>query len=165
MPDYQIALKKIEPALVAGIREILPNYGACGPLFGEVYQFIGMSGARPAGPPVFLVHDLEYKERDVDVEVVSPINKNIKGSERVKVYELPGAETAAATIHKGPYQGISEAYNAILSWCQANGYQPLSPCREIYLTDPNTEKDPSNNITEIQFPVKKVKIEEKNSNA
>ena len=114
-----------------------------------------MKGARPAGPPAFMMYDPEYKEKDVDVEVAVPINKSIKGSDRVKVYELPAVEQAASTINKGPYASVPKAYGAILSWCEANGYQPLSPCREIYLTDPNTEKDPANNVTEIQFPVKK----------
>lgn len=155
MPDYQITLKKLDPVLVASIREVLPTYGACGPLFGEIYQYIGMKGGKPAGPPAFLIHDPEYKEKDVDIEVAIPIAKSIKESDRVKVYELPGVEQAASTINKGPYATVSKAYGAILSWCEANGYQPLSPCREIYLTHPDVEKDPTNNVTEIQFPVKK----------
>jgi effector-binding domain-containing protein len=155
MPDYQITLKKLEPVLVASVREVLPTYSACGKLFGEVYQYIAMQGAKPVGPPALLMHDPEYKEKDVDIEVAAPVSKSIKGSDRVEVYELPGAEHAASTVHNGPYQTIGEAYNAILTWCQAHNYQPLTPCREIYLTDPSTEKDPNNYVTEIQFPVKK----------
>jgi effector-binding domain-containing protein len=63
---------------------------------------------------------------------------------------------AATTIHQGPYHTVSGAYNAIMAWCEANGYQPVSPCREIYLTDPKeVGEDQSKNITEVQFPVKK----------
>jgi effector-binding domain-containing protein len=157
MPDYQITAKKIEPMLVASVRDVLPTYGDCGPLFGEVYKYIAKKGVfRPAGPPLMLMHDAEYKEHDVDIEIVVPIGKSIKGSDRVKVYELPGTEQAATTIHKGPYNTVSRAYNAIMAWCEANGYQPANPCREIYFTDPKeVEKEPTKNITEIQFPVKK----------
>jgi effector-binding domain-containing protein len=155
MPNYQMQIKKLESVLVAGIRQVIPTYGDCGPMFGEVYQYIGSQGAQPAGPPAFLMYDAEYKERDVDVEVAIPINLVIDGSELVKVYELPVVEQVVTTIHRGPYNQVIEAYNAILTWCEANNYEPFPPSREIYLTDPNTEKDPANNITEVQFPVRK----------
>jgi effector-binding domain-containing protein len=156
MPDYQVTLKKIEPQLVASVRETLPTYGDCGPLFGEVYKYLAKKFVfKPAGPPMMLMHDTEYKERDVDIEIAVPISKKVKESDRIKVYELPTIE-AASTIHKGPYGSVSEAYSAIMSWCEANDYQPVSPCREIYFTDPKeVTKDPSKNITEVLFPVKK----------
>jgi len=35
--------------------------------------------------------------------------------------------------------------------------KPISgPGRELYLTDPNKTKNPEDNVTEIQFPVRKV---------
>lgn len=155
MPNYQITVKKIEPMLVASVRDVVPTYADCGPLFGEVYKYIARKGVfKPAGPPLMLMHDAEYKERDVDIEIAVPINKAVKGSDRVKVYELPGMEKAATTIHNGPYNTVSGAYNAIMAWCEANGYQLVSPCREVYFTDPKeVAKDPSKNVTEIQFPV------------
>jgi effector-binding domain-containing protein len=156
MPDYQITLKKIEPMLIASIRQTLPTYGDCGPLFGEIYKYLAKKFVfRPAGQAMMLCHDSEYKEREVDVEIAVPVRKPVKESERVKVYELPAVE-AACTIHKGPYENISEAYSAIGSWCGASGYEPVVPCREIYFTNPNSLKDPSDNITEVQFPVRKV---------
>jgi effector-binding domain-containing protein len=155
MPDYQVTTKKIEPIIVASVRDTLPTYSDCGPLFGEVYKYLAKKFVfKPAGPPLLLCHDPEYKERDVDIEIAVPINKKIKESDRVKVYELPAVEVAF-TVHKGAYKTIGEAYSAIMTWCEANGYETLAPCREIYFTSPNDEKDPAKNITEVQFPVKK----------
>jgi effector-binding domain-containing protein len=64
----------------------------------------------------------------------------------------------ASTIHHGPFVTISEAYQSLMQWIEANGYRIAGPCREVYLqtahahagsqTDPNT-------VTEIQFPVEK----------
>jgi effector-binding domain-containing protein len=156
MPDYQVTIKKVEPQLIASIRDVLPSYGAVGPLYGEIFKYLGRKFVfKPAGPPMFICHDNEYKESDVDVEVAVPIGKNISGSDRVNVYELPGMEQAACTIYKGAYDGISEAYNALMAWIEGNGYQIIGPDRELYLTDPNKVRDPAENITEIQFPVKK----------
>jgi effector-binding domain-containing protein len=155
MSDYQIAIKKLEPMLIASVRAILPTYSACGPIFGEIYQYIAKKFVfKPADPPFMLYHDMEHKDTDVDVEVGVPISKAIKGSDRVKVYELPGAEIAS-TVFKGPYSGIGQAYQSVLAWCETNGYQFYGPIREIYFTSPQHVDDPSKNVTEIQVPVKK----------
>jgi DNA-binding transcriptional MerR regulator len=156
MSDYQITLKKLEPMLIASVRDTLPTYGDCGPLFGEIYKYLAKKFVfKPAGPPLMLIYDPEYKERDVDVEIAVPVTKAIKGSGRVKVDELPAVAEAACTVYKGAYSGINAGYQALMAWCEANGYQPLSPCREIYFTSPNDLDDPSKNVTEIQFPVQK----------
>jgi effector-binding domain-containing protein len=157
MSDYQIAIKKLEPMVIASIRATLPTYGDCSPLFGEIYQYIAKKFVfKPAGPPIMLIHDMEYKEHDVDVEIGVPIGKTIKGSDRVKVYELPGVEEAACVVYKGAYRSVGQAYQSVMSWCEANKYELLTPCREVYFTSPDELDDPSKNITEVQVPVKKV---------
>jgi effector-binding domain-containing protein len=156
MPDYQITIKKVEPQLVASIRDVLPTYGDIGQLYGEIFKYLGKKFIfKPAGPTMLICHDGEYKESDVDIEAIVPIGKKIKASDRVKVYELPGMEEAASIVHKGSYEGISEAYNALMTWIQEHGYQITGPDRELYFTDPRKVKDPAENVTEIQFPVKK----------
>ncbi len=156
MPDYQVTIKKVEPQRIASIREVLPTYGDVGPLFGEIYKYLAKKGVfKPSGHAIMLCHDGEYKEHDVDVEIAVPVNKNIPETDRVKVYELTGMEQAACTVHRGPYDTISQAYNALMAWCEANGYQITGPDRELYFTDPRKVKDPSENVTEIQFPVQK----------
>jgi effector-binding domain-containing protein len=156
MPDYQITIKKVEPQLVASVRDVVPTYSDIGQLYGEIFKHLGSKLVfKPAGPMMMICHDSEYKERDCDIEALVPISKNIKGSDRVKVYELPALEQAVSTIHKGPYDTIGEAYSAIMAWCEANGYQITGPDRELYFTDPRKVKEPSENVTEIQFPVQK----------
>ncbi len=156
MPDFQITLKKVEPQLVASVRNTLPAYGEIGRLYGEIFKHLGKKLVfRPAGPVMMICHDSEYKDSDVDVEAVVPISRKISGSERVKVYELPALAQAATTVYKGRYEGIGEAYSVLMAWIQDNGYQIAGPDRELYFTDPSKVKNPAENITEIQFPVKK----------
>ena len=156
MPDYQVIIKKIEPQVIASIRTVLPTYGDVGQLYGEIFGYLGSQGITiPAGPTMFICYDPEYKEKDVDVEAGVPINKTIPSAGRVKVYELPGMEQAACAIYKGPYEGIGEAYSAIMAWVENNGYQITGPDRELYLTSPADTDDPNQYITEIQFPVEK----------
>jgi effector-binding domain-containing protein len=158
MPEYQITTKKVEPMLVASIRDVMPHYGDVGQLYGEIFKHLGKKFIfKPAGPVMLICHDKEYKESDVDIEAIVPISKNISSSDKVKVYELPGLEEAAFTIYKGSYEGIGEVYNALMAWIESNGYQITGPDREIYFTDPSKVKDPAENVTEIQLPVAKVK--------
>ena len=153
MPDYKVVVKKVAPQLVASLRGLLPAYGEVGQFYGEIFKYLAKKMIfKPAGPTLFICYDTEYKERDVDVEACVPIKKAVPGTDKIKVYELPGIE-AACTIYKGPYQGISEAYGALMAWIEANGYQAAGPSREAYLT--YDAKAASKNVTEVQFPVVK----------
>jgi effector-binding domain-containing protein len=155
MPDYQVVIKKVEPQLIASIRDVLPTYGHLGQLYEELIPYVLSRGGKPVGPTMYLCHDPEYKEKDVDVEAGFPIAEAIAASDRIKVYELPEIEQAVSTIHKGPYETIGEAYSAIMSWTESNGYQITGPDRELYLTSPADTQDPAQYVTEIQFPVEK----------
>lgn len=157
MPDYQVVIKKVEPQTIASIRAVLPSYGDIGQLYAEIFGYLGSQGITiPAGPTIFICYDPEYKEKDVDVEAGVPISKDIPSAGRVSIYKLPGMEEAACTIYKGPYENIGEAYSAIMSWAESNGYQITGPDRELYLTSPADTNDPNQYVTEIQFPVNKV---------
>jgi effector-binding domain-containing protein len=155
MPEYQVVIKKVEPQLFASIRTILPTYGDVGPLYEELIGHLYGSGGKFAGPTTFICHDPEFKEKDVDVEAGVPIAEAIPTTNRIKVYELPAMEQAACTIHKGPYENIGEAYNALMAWIQENGYQIIGNDRELYLTSPADTQNPNEYVTEIQFPVEK----------
>ena len=83
-----------------------------------------------------------------------PITAELEGNERITVRDLPGCQMAS-TIHIGPFEGLSEAYGAFLTWIEQNGYRIVGPNREIYLRNPGDGCDPSEYVTEIQFPVAK----------
>lgn len=155
MPDYKLVVKKVEPQLIASMRGILPAYGEVGQFYGEIFKHLAKKMIfKPAAATFLIIYDTEYKEKDVDVEVCVPVKKSIPGSDKVKVYELPGME-AACIIHKGPYESVGEAYGALMAWIEKNGYQVTGPSRELYLTSPYDTKDTAKYVTEIQFPIAK----------
>jgi effector-binding domain-containing protein len=154
MSPYEVVLKQTEPSLVAATRGVMPDYQQIGPLFDEVYAYLAKSGER-GGVAAALWHDDEYKEHDIDVEVIVPVTRLLPGADRVRVYELPAA-TVASAIHKGGYQTIGQAYTAIISWIGSNGYAAAGPSREIYLQSRSDGvKNDESLVTEIQFPVVK----------
>lgn len=162
LPVYDVVLKRVEPLLIASVRAILPNHGAVGSLFGEVYQAIGAhigEALHPqpenGGQTLVLCYDTEFKETDVDAAAAFMLRRPVPESGRMRVHELP-AVTVAAALHHGPYSSIGQAHTAIFVWIEANGYRIAGPDRELnlYHTTPIRLDDPSY-ITEIQYPVEK----------
>lgn len=157
MPDYQIVIKKLEPIKVASVRGTVPTYGDITILCDKICPVFEKHMNIITGPPLALYHDMEYREKDVDIEMAIPISRDIELPEPIKVRELPAEETVVSLVHHGPYETIHEAYQALMAYCEANGYELAGPDREVYLTGPEQAPDPSGYVTELQQPVKKVK--------
>jgi effector-binding domain-containing protein len=87
-----------------------------------------------------------------DVEAIVPIDRPLKGTDRVKVYELPSTQVAAV-VHQGNFEDFTQCHAAILEWIDANGYQIVGPYREIYIKHDKGEL--SDSTTEVQFGVEK----------
>jgi effector-binding domain-containing protein len=154
MPDYQIVMKKVEPMKIASVRGTVPTYHDIMVLGEKLLPVFKEHASSITGPFLALYHDMEYREKDVDIEVAVPIAEDLSLPEPVKVRDLPGEDSVASTIHRGPYDNIGEAYQALMTWCEANGYELAGPDREVYLTSP-PEVSPADYVTELQQPVKK----------
>ena len=154
MPAYEVVIKEVPTVRVAGLRDTVADYGSQGPLWEELMGFVFGNGGRPAGPCLTVYFDEEYKERDVDLEVVQPVEGSLSSGERVRVYDLPAVATMASTIHRGPYSGFNDAYGALMQWIASNGYRIVGPNREVYLrTAADHGVAPEDFVTEVQFPV------------
>jgi len=156
MSAYDVVLKKVEPMLIAGVRGVIAAPSEQKPLWDELVCELDSKGVF-TGPCFAMYHS---EEPQWDIEVCWALKRPVKPSDKIKVYELPGVETMASTVHNGPFVTLHEAYKAILKWIESNGYRVTGPCREIYLHSPQhtatgvSQTDPSN-VTEIQFPVAK----------
>jgi effector-binding domain-containing protein len=158
MSKYDVVIKTIEPVKVASVRGVVPTPPDQRSLWDELIGYLQQKSARMIGPPMALYHDPESRERDWDIEVVMPLDDELAPSQRVQVYDLPGAEKMACVVHTGSFATIGEAYDAIAKWIDQNGYQIVGPGRELNLRLPDKlgdQHDP-NTVNEIQFPVQKV---------
>jgi DNA-binding transcriptional MerR regulator len=163
IPTYDVVVKQVDPLLVASVRAILPNHGAVGGLFGEVYEAIGTrvdEALRPrpedGGQTLVLWFDTEFKENDVDGAAAFILRCPVPESGRMRVHTLPSV-TVAATIHHGSYDTIGDAHEAVITWIDASGYRIVGPDRELNLhhITPIRRDNPAY-VTEIQYPVEKV---------
>ena len=155
MPNYEVVVKKIQPTTVASIREILPDYPAIGKLFNDLRDYLHQHGVKQGNYAGAIWHDAGHKESDVDGEAVIFVDQLLPGTERIKVYELPGWEQAASVIHHGSYKTITESYKHLLSWIETNGDRIVGPNREVYIHG-GPEQNNESYVTEILFPVEKI---------
>jgi predicted transcriptional regulator YdeE len=158
LPEYEVALKQVDPQLVIGIRSTVPSYAQVGQLFAELYAYLRSQGIAPetAYPAIAIHYDTEYRERGIDVEAAAPIPHPVADTSRAVVHDLRGAPTMACVIHQGSHESLSVAYNSLTAWTQTNGYRIVAPNREIYLQGAEPGVDPEEYVTEIQLPVEHV---------
>lgn len=106
-PAYDVVVRAIPPALVAGLRDRLDPDQPIGELFYELEDHVRRLGARASLPPltIFRGEDDQWN----DVEVVVPLTHEIRGTDRIVVYTLQGVAEMATTVHTGGYGSIEGA--------------------------------------------------------
>ena len=167
MREIEVVIKKVEAQRTAALRDVVANYGAQDSMWLEMSDYLRQHGVRASGPSIVVDLSGEYREKDVDLEIFTPIDADLQESARVKVKTLPGIETAASIMHKGGYDGLRATYIVLLKWIEENGYTITGPDREVYLHCPGEKSDPlmyagdgptdpADYVTEVMFPVKKV---------
>jgi len=160
LPAYDVVLKSVAPLWVAQQCGIAPKLGqlelgrTLSRLFGEVKGYLNQQGATRVGLGITLYYDTEYRERDIHVGACLAFEGKLEDGEQVKVVELPAVETMASVIHHGSFSALHQAYNALLTWVEANGYHISGPNRELGL-EYEPGGDESTFVTELQFPVEK----------
>ena len=155
-----VVLKEIPQIKVLSLREVVPDYSYQEQLWERLYSFIGEKGIFSLldGPVIAIYHEMQYKEKDVDIEV-AVIVKELGESEGSFVFkELEAMNFAATVICNGSYEKILPEGEAVLAkWVEDNGYEIIGSERGYGIRHPGNEQDPNNYLTEIQFPVVKQK--------
>lgn len=152
---YDVILKRLPDMQVALARDVVPDKSALAPtlgaLFRTVLDFLAEKKIAPAGHGFTIYFDDEYRDTHMDVGAAFPISADAAGTKAVTITTLAG-ETMASVIHKGALEKMEDAYVALLTWIEKNGYQILKSSREVALHYDPTGK-PEDYVTEIQFPV------------
>jgi effector-binding domain-containing protein len=89
----------------------------------------------------------------IDVEVAMPLPTALPGNEQIRIRTLPGG-LMACTVHTGEDLFLGRAYVALHRWMTDNGYRFIGPPRQVHLQHAE-DMDPSQYVTEVQFPVEK----------
>ena len=153
---YDVTVKTIPERQVASVRQIIPSYEREGDLWGILMQETAGMHIQDGDPVLCSAtfHDMEYKERDVDVEIQKTVRGAYPDTEHVKFKTMPQV-LVASSVCKGSYDQMGEVNAAVASWVEANGYAFDGPGFFIYHVSPHETNDPDEFVTEVCCPVRK----------
>jgi effector-binding domain-containing protein len=99
-----------------------------GSMLDEVYAAIDAAGVRRTQrwQNVMLYRD---GSPNVEVGVLAPEGLSLR--DPVVESSLPAGE-AAMLVHRGPYERLGDAHDAVRAWCEANGCERTAVVWEIY---------------------------------
>ncbi|MBI5292404.1 MAG: MerR family transcriptional regulator [Chloroflexi bacterium] len=163
-PKYEVVLKKVEPQIVASVRGIVPRVEEMGEyrarMLKDLYGWLEENRMKPFDPEIFVYHNPEYTDTDIDMEVATAVDKAalkaLAPAAPFAIRELPAAEQVASTIHKGALWEVPQAIIALFAWIGANNFTSGGVVRELHLfwrefeTDDATQQ---NVMLEVQIPV------------
>lgn len=151
---YEVTVKEVPDVLVASVRRraSMATVGKEVPeAFHELAEAVASVGFGEGMPGVVYLSEVG-PETEWDMEIFLPVAVPFDPPEGMEVRTLAGT-TCASTIHRGPYEELGLAYEAVAAWIQTHDHQVAGPPRELYLNDPN-EVGAFEALTEVQFPVR-----------
>lgn len=152
--NYSVTVKTFPKRYAACVRKTIKNYYDEGELWKLLKEEAGELQTEAPFCAMAFFRDNCYKENDVDVEIQMSVKGNYKDTEHVKFREVPEI-LAASAVYKGPYELITEAYEAIMDYISGNGYEIDGSMFNIYHVSPSATNNPEEYVTEVCIPVKK----------
>lgn len=149
---YEIVEKEEEDVLVASVTQHVPLTEASRVIpatFGTLMEAVMPTGFG-YGMPGVVYHEMD-PERPGDIEVFVPVTPGFVPPPGIVVKTLPGGRVVS-TVHRGPYEEVGGAYEALSEWIAGHEEEPAGPPRELYLNDP-TEVGFEEALTQIDWPV------------
>lgn len=153
---YDVSLKTAPERYVAGVRQVIPSYEDEGILWRAMMEDTAALHLQEASPCCHMAvyYDGEYKEQDVDVEVLKSVTGTYHDKGRVTFRTMPSVQIASAT-YKGGYEQIGQVNAAVATWIEDNGYEFDGNSYNIYHIGPSETQNPEEYVTEVCYPVKK----------
>jgi effector-binding domain-containing protein len=151
MMTYDIQSRTVPTQPTAVVWASLPADDIAGWLpdvYQEVMTYLTDTGVTPAGAPFAR---LTFTGRTVDIEAGFPVPSPVSGRGRVVPSTLPGG-TVAVTTHRGRYEELGVAHDAITGWLKEHGHEADGSPWEVYYTDPQTVPDPARWRTDVVAP-------------
>lgn len=130
-----VKLLTVHPRKLAAVhREVAP--GAVGsawkPALDKVWEFIrSQPGLRTDGHNIFLYHQPSEPGAQILCDFGVEVTRTFETAGEVHATETPGGEAAIA-VHRGPYNRMNEAHDAIREWMAVNRKEPAGHSWEIY---------------------------------
>ena len=159
MPEYEVVVKPAAAMKIASIREVVSTVEQMpvrsGAMFTALVDWLKTKDQQPAGPALAMYYNPEYVEFDIDVENAIVVNDTLEDGEfntadfTIAVRQLPTIDLVASTVHRGDFDNLINAWQALARWIEQNDYELIHPpSREFYLSGPGEEP-----VAEVQYLV------------
>ncbi len=157
--EYHVVIKSIPEVIIASMRVHLNGYPELFDKMPKMGMEMEQQGCECAIPEYCftIYYDGEYRESDIDAQICEAVTELKEDTETLKFSVLPEVEMAACVLHKGPYETLPKAYSAIIHFIEESGYEIVGYQRESYIDGIWNKETPDEWLTEIQFPVRKIK--------
>lgn len=154
--NYEVLIKEVPEVIIVSKRTILSSHNDLFHLMPEMGNTMAELGCVCAKPEYCfnIYHDGEYKDIDIDVEICEAVTKLQPNAKGLSFKTIPRLNKAACLFHKGSYSKLPEAYLALTSWMESNGYKYDGMARESYIDGIWNKENEDEWLTEIQFPIK-----------
>ena len=130
-----VNVQTVHPRKLAAVRcEVAPGAvgSSWGPALGKVWEYIrSRPGLWVGGHNIFLYHHPKQPGAPISCEFAVEVTRLFETAGEVYSTETPAGEAAVA-VHRGPYNRMNEAYDAIEKWMAANRRESAGHSWEIY---------------------------------
>jgi effector-binding domain-containing protein len=130
-----VNLQVVLPRKLAAVRrEVAPGAvgSAWGPALDKVWEFLrGQPGLRTDGHNIFLYHHPTKVGAPMLCDFGVQVTRAFETAGEVYATETPGGEAAVA-VHRGPYNRMNEAHDAIRRFMTEHGRESGGYSWEIY---------------------------------
>lgn len=151
---YNVSIKAIPSYQVFSLRRIVPDYYAEGQMWKEMSIFAKEHNISVSNETFTIYHDVEFKDKDVDIEVCAPVEQMGKNAGDFCFRNTEPVPIMASTAVYGPFENIAGAYHAFANWLgEHNKYKIIGQSRQIVHRGPWNEQCPDKYLTEIQIPL------------
>jgi len=100
-------------------------------MFEATEREVARHARRAPRSPFLLLHDMEYRQPYLDVEVCVPVVPESLSACGGR--EIAGVQRAACARFHGPYEQAPLLYESLLDWMSGTGTRIGGPIREVYL--------------------------------
>jgi effector-binding domain-containing protein len=135
MSDLVVSVQRVAARKLAAVRRevaIEDIARAFKPALDKVWAFLGAHpGLHTDGHNVFLYHHPSARDLPVQVDFGVEVTRAFEPADEVRPVETPGGEVALV-VHRGPYDQLGRAHDAIHAWRANNGRAFAGTSWEIY---------------------------------
>lgn len=139
--------------LTAVVRVTIPRAeirNVMGPGLSELMAAVLGQGVLPTG--AWFTHHLNMDPDIFDFEIGVPVPTPIAATGRVQPGELRATKVARAN-YRGPYEGLSAAWQEFDAWIAGQGLQAAADLWECYVVGPESGPDSAKWCTELNQPL------------